>query len=165
MKLPLFNIDQYLKMSNHYQQGFYKPRNPQKYRGDPTQIFMRSSWERRFSTWADMNPNVVAWGSETVIIPYISPVDGRPHRYFVDFWIKIRNRQGETKTYLIEIKPDAQTRPPVYSKRGRKPKPERVLEENRTYAVNQAKWKYAKDYAKKRGWEFIVLTEKELAIK
>ena len=83
MKLPLFNRYQYLKMSNHYQQGFYRPRNPQKYRGDPTQIFMRSSWERRFSTWADMNPSVVEWGSETVIIPYISPVDGRPHRYFV----------------------------------------------------------------------------------
>lgn len=138
-----------------YHKRKFIPINPQKYAGDPTNIIMRSSWETRFAIWCDRNPSILKWSSEETIIPYVSPLDNRIHRYFVDFKI-----QTSKKTYLVEIKPEAQTKPPEGSK-----KTKRYLSEAATYVVNQAKWEYAKRYAEDRNWEFIVLTEKELGLK
>ena len=153
-------------MARHYQQGRYIPKYPEKYRGDVTQIFMRSSYERRFAIWADNNPAVVEWGNEINIVPYISPVDNQVHRYFVDFFIKVKTRDKDIVTYLVEIKPQVQCYPPkATTKSGRRVRAEVLLEQEQTYAVNQAKWKYATKYAKQRGWKFIVLTEVELGIK
>lgn len=149
-------------MTRKYHQRAYFPKHPEKYKGDPNQIFMRSSWETRFAIWADNNPSVIAWGSETVVIGYISPLDNRTHRYFVDFWIRVKTKTGAVETYLVEIKPYAQCVPPGPA-RGRRTR-ERVLEEAEVYAVNQAKWQYARDYCKKRGWKFIVITENELGL-
>ena len=129
---------------------------PEKYTGDPTDIIMRSSWETKFAIWCDRNPQIVKWSSECTIVPYISPLDGRYHRYFVDFKIKTAN--GDV--FLVEIKPKHQTLPPQGTK-----KTKRYLTEASTYMVNQAKWEAAKKYAEVRDWKFIVLTEFELGIK
>jgi hypothetical protein len=139
----------------------YTPVNPQKYVGDHSNIIMRSSWETKFAIWCDKNPSVLKWSSEETIVPYISPVDNRYHRYFIDFKIQIRNSSGTIKTYLVEVKPLKQTQPPIKPSR----KTKRFLQEVMTYGVNEAKWKYATEYAKDRGWEFIIITEKELGIK
>lgn len=128
---------------------------PEKYIGDPRNIVMRSSWETRFALWCDKNPDIVKWSSEETIVPYISPIDNKPHRYFVDF--KIQTRNG--KIFLVEIKPAVQTRPPEGSRRTK-----RFLTEAQTFLVNQSKWKYAKEYASARGWDFIILTENELGL-
>ena len=72
----------------------YTPANPQKYAGDPTIIFMRSSWETRFALWCDHNPNVVKWVSEEIVIPYRCPTDNKIHRYFVDFKLQIKDKDG-----------------------------------------------------------------------
>ena len=89
--------------------GKFKPKNYKKYKGDPTKIYYRSLWERRFMVYCDNNPNIIEWGSEEIIIPYISPLDNRPHRYFPDFYIKVRETNGKVKRYIIEIKPQKQT--------------------------------------------------------
>lgn len=138
-----------------YHKRIYKPMYPEKYVGDPRNIVMRSSWETRFALWCDKNPDIVKWSSEETIVPYISPIDNKPHRYFVDF--KIQTKNG--KTFLVEIKPAAQTRPPEGSRRTK-----RFLTEAQTFLVNQSKWKYAKEYASARGWDFIILTENELGL-
>ena len=70
--------------------GRYIPTNPKKYKGDPQNIIYRSLWERKFMVYCDTNDSVIEWGSEEVIIPYLSPWDGRMHRYFPDFYIKIK---------------------------------------------------------------------------
>ena len=140
-------------------QGRFKPSNPGKYKGDPTNSIYRSLWERKFMVWCDRNLNVMEWGSEEIIVPYRSPVDRRIHRYFPDFYVKSRNREGGFAKRLIEVKPYAQTQPP---KRGRKTK--KLLKEIATYGVNQAKWKAARTYAKDRGMEFVILTEHELKV-
>lgn len=133
----------------------YQPRNPKKYRGDPSKIVFRSSWERLFMEWLDLNPDVSLWESEEFYITYISPVDNRQHRYFVDFKVKFANGS----TLLIEIKPAHQTKKPV----PRKGKKATLLEsEVRTYAVNYAKWKAAEKYAADRGMKFAVFTEHTL---
>ena len=139
----------------------YKPLNPHKYVGDHTNIVMRSSWETKFAVWCDKNPSVVDWSSEETIVPYVSPIDNRKHRYFIDFKIRVKSANGAIKVYLIEIKPEFQTRPPVSPSR----KTKRFLQEVMTWGVNEAKWKAAGLYAKNRGWEFKILTEHHLGIK
>jgi hypothetical protein len=143
-----------------FHKGKFRPKHPQKYDGDPTNIIYRSSWELRFMIWADEKPNVIKWRSEETVIPYISPIDNKLHRYFVDFQIQIKDKTGVLKTYLIEIKPEIQTKPPVVQRRVTK----RYLEEVVTWGKNEAKWKAAKEYAKDRGWEFLIITEKNLGI-
>jgi hypothetical protein len=140
----------------------YKPSNPQKYIGDVNNIICRSSWERRFCVWCDSNENILEWGSEEFWIPYRSPVDNRVHKYFPDFFIKVREMNGRIKKYVIEVKPQKQTQQP-------NPKPKRKtkswLYEVKTYAVNQAKWKAAKEFCQDRLLEFKIITENELGIK
>lgn len=122
---------------------------------------MRSSWETRFASWCDKNPNIVKWNSEETVIPYRCPTDNRIHRYFVDFKIQVRSKDGGLKTYLVEVKPDKQTKPPDFP--GKRTK--RYLLESMTYMKNRAKWESAVNYAKDRGWEFKIITEHELGLK
>lgn len=147
-------------MPRTYNQGKWFPKNPEKYVGDVNNIFYRSSWEKRFLNWCDMNPSVVAYSSEETVVPYICGTDNKPHRYFVDITMKIKDQNGNIKTYLVEIKPYAQTQPPKFKGR----KTPRYLAEVETYIKNQSKWKAAKEYAKQRGAEFTIITEKELGI-
>jgi hypothetical protein len=139
----------------------YYPEYPNKYKGNPNNIICRSSWERKFCRWCDLNENVLEWGSEEFWIPYKSPVDNRVHRYFPDFIIKVREKTGELKTYVIEVKPKRQTIPPKQKARVTKS----YINEVKTYAVNQAKWKAADEFCKDRLIEFKVITEDELGIK
>ena len=144
-----------------YKQGVYIPANASKYRGNHRNIFYRSSWERIFMKWCDKNPNIIEWGSEEFWIPYTCPTDNKVHRYYPDFYIKVREQTGKLKKYIIEIKPDKQTKVPVQGKRTRK----QFLYESNTFLKNQAKWKAARKYCKKRQAEFLIFTEKELGIR
>lgn len=142
-----------------FTQGFFKPKNPKKYKGDPTNIVYRSSYELKYMMQLDHDPNVISWGSEEKIIYYISPVDGKPHRYFVDF--HVTKRVGnQLKTELIEIKPFHQT---VEPKKGKK-KDRTFFNEVCTYGINQAKWKAARKFCEENGYEFKILTEYELGL-
>ena len=145
-------------MATNYKQGFFKPRNPEKYIGDPTNIVYRSGWEKKVMEWADTNSAVKRWGSEEVVIPYVSPIDNRMHRYFVDFYVEAVRSDGGTKVMLLEVKPAGQTQAPKAPKR----KTKRYITEVMTYGVNQAKWKAAEDYCTHKGWEFRLVTEAEI---
>lgn len=142
--------------------GYYKPQNPKKYRGDPTNIIYRSRWESLLMQHLDSHPDVISWGSEEIVVPYRSPIDNRMHRYFVDFIVTTLNKQGLKETCLIEVKPAVQTRPPVLTE-GKK-KSRRYIQEVMTWGVNEAKWKAATAYCDERGWKFKIFTEKELGI-
>lgn len=142
----------------HYKQGIFKPENPKKYIGDPTNIVYRSGWEKRVMHWCDTNLNVIRWASEEVVIPYVSPIDNKVHRYFTDFYVEALGRDGERRKMIIEVKPKAQTQEPKKPQRTTK----RYITEVMTYGVNQAKWKAAEDYCRHKGWEFLILTEAEL---
>ena len=89
--------------------GKFTPKNPQKYKGDPKNIIYRSSWEVKVMKYLDDHPGVIWWGSEELVIPYWSPVDNKKHRYFPDFVAKIKQKNGMIKTFVIEVKPEAQT--------------------------------------------------------
>ena len=139
----------------------YRPQYPKKYKGDASNIICRSSWERKFCSWCDSNKNIIEWGSEEFWIPYLSPLDNRVHRYFPDFIIKVKESTNIIKTYVIEVKPKKQTKPPLKKKNITK----NFIRESTVYAVNQAKWKAADEWCKDRKIEFKIITEKELGIR
>jgi len=141
-----------------YKQGIYRPRHPEKYKGS-WPIIYRSGYELAFMKWCDSNTNIFEWSSESIIIPYIRPTDGRLHRYFVDNTVKIKGKDGNIHKYLVEIKPSKETMPPVKTPRKRH---NTLIKENYRYAINSAKWQAAKKWSEKNGYKFIIITEKDL---
>ena len=141
--------------------GRYRQSNPKKYKGDSSNIIYRSLWERKFMVYCDNQTKILEWGSEEIVLPYRSPIDNKVHRYYPDFYIKVRESNGKIKRYIIEIKPKKQTVEPKMKKR----KTKGYIYEVYEYAKNQAKWKAAEEFCKDRMWEFKVLTEDELGIK
>ena len=141
--------------------GRYNPVNPKKYKGNSHNIIYRSLWERKFMVYCDTNDKVLEWGSEEIIIPYISPWDSKVHRYFPDFYIKVKQSNGNLKKFIIEVKPKKQTRPPKPVER----KTKRWIKEVRTFGINEAKWKHATKWCKDNDMEFKILTEEELGIR
>lgn len=146
---------------NNTKSGKWKPKNTSKYVGDVDKIFYRSSWEVKFFNWCDLNPDIIQWCSEEIVIPYFDPASNKTRRYFVDFWIKIKTATG-IKKFLIEIKPDKFTKPPVQPKK----KTKRYVEEVMQWLTNNAKWEAArKACVNSTDTEFIILTEHHLGIK
>ena len=139
--------------------GTFTPKNPSKYNGNSKNIIYRSNWELRVMKYFDDHPNVIWWASEELPIPYVSPVDNKTHRYFPDFIVKMRLKDGKVTTYILEVKPLAQTKMPV-----QKRKTKRFIQEAATYAVNQEKWRAADLFCREHGWQFKVITEKELGL-
>ena len=146
-------------MSHH---GKYFPRHPKKYKGNPTNIVYRSSWEKKFMNWCDLTESVSEWQSEEFFIPYRSPIDGRVHRYFPDFFVKYRDANGKRRTMVVEVKPKKETKMPITNPKRRT---KSWAYSVRTYAVNQAKWKAAKEFCKDNNYEIKIMTEHELGIK
>ncbi len=142
-------------------QGKFRPKHPEKYLGNVANIVFRSSWERMFLEFCDTNPNVLRYGSEEVVVPYKNPFDNRFHRYFVDFYVELRKKDGSIGKKLIEIKPFAQTKKPAQPKKITRGYKNALV----TYMINEAKWDAAKEYATERGIEFQVLTEYQLGLK
>ena len=139
--------------------GWFTPKNRSKYKGDSENVVYRSSWELRVMKWLDESPSVIWWASEELIIRYKSPIDQKMHRYFPDFIVRLKHKNDTESTVVIELKPQKQTVKPV-----QKRKTNRFLQEAATYAVNQEKWRAADLFCKEHGWQFKVLTEKDIGI-
>ncbi len=142
-----------------FHQGYYKIKNPEKYAGNPEQIIYRSSWEARVFSWLDNHPDVILWGSEELIIPYWDAVQNKKRRYFPDIIVKMKQKSGTIGIYVIEIKPDYQTKQPVQKRQTKS-----YLKEMETFINNQAKWTAAKQYCTDKGWQFVIITEKSLGL-
>lgn len=134
----------------------FEPKNPDKYSGNIRNIICRSSWERQFCIFLDTDPRIKKWSSEEIFVVYKNPVDNKFHRYFPDFVVKAKQSDGEIKIYMIEIKPDKQTKPPKKPKR----KTKRYINECVVFEINIKKWESAKNFCETQGWEFLILTEK-----
>jgi hypothetical protein len=146
---------------NKYHQGKFRPQNPTKYGGDPTNIIYRSSYELKFMQYCDLTESVNSWKSEEFFIPYISPLDNKVHRYFPDFFVKYKDKNGNMRTLVVEIKPQKDlTMPEQNPKRKTKSWAYRV----KTWMINEAKWKAAKEWCADRNYEFKIMTEVELGI-
>ena len=139
--------------------GRFIPKKASKYVGDVKNIIYRSSLELKFMHWCDRNDAIIQWNSEEVVVPYRSPKDDLFHRYYVDFVIKVKTASGEEKVHLVEVKPSRYTVPPKPPKTRTKS----FLSEVVQWGVNSAKWDAARIFAKSKGWNFILITEKDLS--
>mgnify|MGYP001411777507 FL=1 len=142
--------------------GKYRPKNIKKYVGNSNKIYYRSLWERKFMVYCDTNESIIEWGSEEVIIPYISPWDGRVHRYFPDFYIKVKQKGGTLKKFIIEVKPKKQCKPPTKTP---KKKTRRWYNEVKTWGINEAKWQSATKWCEDNNMQFQILNEDHLEIR
>jgi hypothetical protein len=162
------------KKGNHYHQGIFLPLNVGKWRGDIKNICYRSGWELKMCRKFDLHENILEVASETIVLngeiihclPYFNPVKQRPARYFVDFWIRYVSGNGDIKQAIIEVKPYAQTQPPVLSKtktgRNSQKRLNTYHKALATFAVNMEKWKAAKKFANANGMHFFIVTEKDM---
>lgn len=139
--------------------GTFKPKNPTKYNGNANNVIYRSLWELRVMKYLDDHPEVIWWASEELIIPYYNPIDNKKHRYFPDFVAKMKRKDGTVMTYVIEVKPEIQTKKPEQKRQTKK-----YIQESMTYVINQSKWKAAIEFCKDNGWEFKIITEKHLGL-
>jgi len=149
-------------MERSYQQGKYRPKNPNKYNGDCTNIVYRSSYELKMFQYCDLKENIIYWESEEKVIPYLDPITGRYKRYFPDVFIKYKDSQGNVRKALIEIKPKKDL---IEPEKNPKRRTKSWVYKVQTWARNQAKWAAAKEWCKDRNMEFKIFTEQELGIK
>lgn len=148
--------------------GRFSPKNPHKYKGDASKIIYRSSYELKFFRYIDVHPEILWWASEEYIVPYKSPIDNRNRRYFPDVVLCKLEKDMTKQIYMIEIKPETQTGRPDIRKKNATPTgriSRRYLNEVKRYGINEAKWSAAEQYCAKRGWKWLIMTEKHLGIK
>lgn len=141
-----------------YSQGLYTPKNPEKYVGDITKIRYMSSWELELHKFFDNNSNIIRWSSENIAIPYLKPTDNRIHRYYPDYWVEYRNKEGVIVREIIECKPRSQTKQP----RKQRGTGKASLYETVQFAINAAKWQAASEWCAQRGLLFRIVTEKSI---
>lgn len=139
--------------------GIYKPENPKKYIGNANMIVYRSLWERKLMIYCDKNTKVIKWASEEISIPYYNPVKKRMAKYFPDFYMEVITKENKREKILIEVKPLKETKPPQYKRRTKN-----VLIAEAMYSQNQAKWNAAREFCLDQGWEFKIMTEKDLGV-
>jgi len=153
-----------------WKQNYFTPKFPNKVI-NTNPIFYRSSYEERFMNYLDLNKNVIKWGSEVITIPYVNEVDGRQHRYITDFYVELRDVTGKINTLIVEVKPENQME--RLDEQGnlilpREPKKKSMkafqnyINKVNIIRKNHSKWKAARDYCKKMGYHFKVITEKDL---
>lgn len=146
-------------MTTRGYKGKFTPKNPQKYIGDPNNIIYRSLLERNCMVKFDTQPNVIRWASEEVVVKYVSPIDNKVHRYFIDFYVEYLDANKNLIKELIEVKPYSQIKEPVKRKRQ---KHETYAVALATYMINRAKWQAAQKFCEGKGIQFKLLTEKQI---
>lgn len=149
-----------IKPNGDYKSGVYVPLNPEKYVGDIHNIICRSSWEFRFCKYCDSNERILKWSSEPIKIPYYNPLDKKEHNYNVDFYIKVLQDDKTEQEWIIEIKPESQYKKPILE--GNYSTLQKLKSYNhkmQIWITNQAKFKYAKQWAEGRGFKFGVVDE------
>jgi hypothetical protein len=137
-----------------YSQDEFIPKNTHKLVGN-SRPFYRSSWELTVMTLLDQHPNVINWASESISIPYKSPLDGRIHQYIPDFLIVYVDKNGNKRAELVEVKPSKE----AIAENARSKRDKAAL------LLNTAKWAAAMTYCKKNGLNFRILTENDLYIR
>jgi len=133
----------------------YIPKNPNKVIGTK-QITYRSSWELSVMRYFDHHPNVIAWSSESISIPYRNPLTGKQTVYVPDFLVVYEDKNGLRRAEMIEVKP-AKEVPGLLNETKKLSKRDKFAQ-----VLNAAKWQAAAAFCAKRKIRFRVLTEQEL---
>lgn len=154
---------------NFTSQGIYKVINREKYIGSYNWVSKtitkenpkyKSSWEERVMTFLDNNKKVIKWGYEIINIPYF--MNGKTHKYFLDFYVEVYDKNNIVKKYLLEVKPFKAVKIPKKPRNNNTKAMRRYLYERRQYVQNSNKWNSANAFCIRKGLQFIVLTERQI---
>jgi hypothetical protein len=160
MSKPERNIHDFLKpQRGKVKQGYFTPKNPEKYKGDLDKIIYRSSWELKFLVYCDTNESVVEYASEPMAIKYWSSIAKKTSNYWIDCYMATRGQDGTITKWLIEIKPDKYLHPPVAPKVLTEKQTLNYARHAKAYITNTEKFKAAKSYAAKNNMRFGIITE------
>ena len=135
-------------MGSKFHQGQFIPKNPDKYVGTYP-IMSRSSWEMKCMLMFDEHPNIIAWASESIKIPYQNPFTGKHTVYIPDFIVKYKDANGSVITEIIEVKPAKEK----FFEMAKSAKSKAAV------TLNSYKWAAAQQFAVNKGWKFRVMTE------
>jgi hypothetical protein len=158
--------------NKRYHQGTYIVQNTNKYIGNLSEVYYRSSWEKQFCSWCDNNVNVVRWGIELIKIPYEvltetthktqKIVKKQTKNYIPDFFIEVRDSNNKLVQYLIEIKPMKEINKPEYPKTVSRKTVNQYERSMNLWVKNLLKWEKAEEYCASRGIIFKLVTEKNI---
>lgn len=176
-----------MSFGGNYSTGVFYPKHPEKclnYNGKmdfivdgkrvkEKKITYRSSWELKVCNFCDKKSSILEWGSEVITLEYINQNDGKKHRYVTDFFIKVKRKSGEIVTFIVEVKPDCQSE--HFDQFGRLVMPDPPKKKTQKSIANwqercdiirknNSKWNYARDWCRKEGYKFIVLTENNIGV-
>lgn len=154
------DIHDFLKpQKGRVRQGYFTPKNPEKYRGDLTKIIYRSSWEFKFLEYCDNHSRVIEYASEPHGIPYFNPILKKVSTYWIDCYMSTRNQDDSVTKWLIEIKPNKYLSPPEAPTRLTEKQTLNYARHAKMYIINDAKFKAARAYAAEKGMKFGIITE------
>lgn len=159
--------------AGNYRQGLFIPTNKDKvYKlNEQGGLYYRSSWELTAMKYFDQQESVILWGAECIEIQYqltkpdkygITKVTN--HRYFPDFYYKLKMDDGSTREVLLEVKPKEQTRPPKWKETAKMTRKqlENYEWEINEYNRNMSKWEATLEYCTPKGIDFRILTKEQV---
>lgn len=149
-----------LKKSGKYNSlhGIFTPINPEKYKGKGLPQF-KSKLELKMMAYLDKSSAVIDWCYEPFAIKYedksVLDKNGRGivRKYYIDFIATIKSGAVLKKTW-IEVKSINEV---SLSKKSL-----RNVNENTLYIKNMSKWVVARKLAKQYGYNFMIVTDKDL---
>jgi hypothetical protein len=140
-----------------FKQGYYTLLNPSKYTGE-IPIIYRSSWEKKMMIFCDTNENVIKWSSEPLAINYYNVLDSKFHKYYPDYYIRIK-KGDEIINYLVEVKPKSQLTKPQPPKKNTRKALESYEWAVKTYVTNVCKIDALKKFASQNNYKVMLITE------
>lgn len=160
------------KQPNKYKQGLFTPKNKEKlikansYGG----VFYRSGLEHRMMIYLDSNENIKVWGAENLRIPYektewnsvTERLETTSHSYYPDFYYELIRSDGSISKVVAEVKPYSETVEPKLPERATAKQLKNFEYSLKMWNKNLSKWKYMIEYCQRKGFEFIIITEKNL---
>ncbi len=158
-----------LKTNNKvYATGQYHVKNKNKCMNKNNIIKYKSSYERVFMYKCDMKKSVLNWGYEVICIPY--KFRKKTRKYFPDFFVELIDKNKSRKKYIVEVKPEKEKKEALNFmnknmsiKKGKK-KLKTYRYEKETCLINSYKWNAVEKYCKRKGYEFKIVSEKDLNI-
>lgn len=155
----------YKKDTKH---GKYTVKNKAKYFGAKNPVY-KSEWELKVFTMMDHNPYIIKWGYECMEVPYAHPFKCKFTLYYPDIYCHVKDIDGNSQQFLIEIKPAKMcvlpTKPkvPVTSKGidGKRYKNalRRYQNDVADYTVNMAKWAAAQQWCLRHKVRWLILSD------
>ena len=90
------------KRDSKFLEGYFRPKFPEKYVGNTSQIIFRSSYEKMMFIILDLDPKVIKWNSEGIRVKYYYPVDKKWHSYYPDVYFEKKDGDKIIKAIILQ---------------------------------------------------------------